>query len=95
MPKGRRRSLADALTVTISAETLGTAGVSPRPAQQVGLGGIFASRYVVESLVGSGGFGTVYRCRDLVTDREVALAARVSRPPRHLPPRPRSLPSSR
>ncbi|MBI5609031.1 MAG: protein kinase, partial [Deltaproteobacteria bacterium] len=41
--------------------------VTPRPGDRI------ADRYVVEELVGRGGYGTVFRCRDLLSDGVVAL----------------------
>ncbi|MBX3125987.1 MAG: protein kinase [Polyangiaceae bacterium] len=36
-------------------------------------GHILADRYEVEAVIGEGGMGIVYRCRDLATDQQVAL----------------------
>ena len=73
MPKRPLPSVANGASATISAETAGIFGLPARRRQPVSIGSVFAGRYMVEEHIGSGGFGTVYRGRDLVSEREVAV----------------------
>ena len=73
MPKRPRPSVANGASATISAETAGIFGLPARRRQPVSIGSVFAGRYLVEEHIGSGGFGTVYRGRDLVSERKVAV----------------------
>jgi len=45
----------------------------PRAAAQAGPGSVFGGRYRLESRIGGGSFGTVYRARHLELDRDVAV----------------------
>ena len=73
MPKRPIPSVANGASATISAETASIFGLPARRRQPVSIGSVFAGRYMVEEHIGSGGFGTVYRGRDLVSEREVAV----------------------
>lgn len=47
--------------------------VIPRPLGQSAVGTTVGGRYVIEARIGSGGMGVVYRARQLLVDRTVAL----------------------
>jgi serine/threonine protein kinase len=66
------------LGIRDAARSGGAPAVEPRNPSQVGPGTVLDGRYRMDSLIGGGSFGTVFRARHLELDREVAVKVLVT-----------------